>query len=548
MNKSLNILILLFCISFILSINTNDNPRDDRPKWSKPITHTETEIEVCSLYLEEAVDKYIFAENGTENIYKAKYKNYGNSEKCSRIINMGKDYSLSDIKIEGGNNLNYTINSTKVEVSFILKSGKEAIISFIFLKKFSPCIFFREEGVNIEKNTKYIFRAKQPFEIVGTKYGYLNTSKQKNGALYCYYNGTEYGFYDYIILSVYGIKFNSELSVSLSFTIGRKLKYLKIPNYFEFGNNEIISSIIETNLKSNEYTVENDKRYITIKSGERYRKFDFTFKIEFQSKLSNNWVMDAADLVNTCTDKTKNKVNEILLNSNSVEKDYIILGKWINNNIEYNSNYLGAEMSVDEILEKKVGVCAHITRLYNSFLNCIGIDAIYTKGYAQSENSTNINLSKLHAWTVAKIEGKWQPLDATWGLFNEKLHLGHIFRYFGDIIRDVDVDWKLFFYSNMNRINKIYNIRQLSDNPQINHKVSVKEILSREEEDDNEGDFDLVPNSYIHIIIIIIIIVSIILISFLVIRFLKKRRKKSLEKSLDNSREEELRLYMTINT
>ena len=78
----------------------------------------------------------------------------------------------------------------------------------------------------------------------------------------------------------------------------------------------------------------NDKRYITINSDERYRNFDFTFKIEFQSKLSNNWVIDGVDLVNTCTAKTKNKVNEILLNSNSEEKDYIILGKWINKDVD----------------------------------------------------------------------------------------------------------------------------------------------------------------------------------------------------------------------
>ena len=45
-------------------------------------------------------------------------------------------------------------------------------------------------------------------------------------------------------------------------------------------------------------------------------------------------------------------------------------------------------MTVDEILENKVGVCAHMTRLYNSFLNCIGIKAIYTKGYAQTKNDS----------------------------------------------------------------------------------------------------------------------------------------------------------------
>ena len=70
-------------------------------------------------------------------------------------------------------------------------------------------------------------------------------------------------------------------------------------------------------------------------------------------------------------------------------------------------------MTVDEILENKVGVCAHNTRLYNSFLNCIGIKAIYTKGYAQTKNDSVIDLNERHAWTVAKIDDKWIPLDST---------------------------------------------------------------------------------------------------------------------------------------
>ena len=46
--------------------------------------------------------------------------------------------------------------------------------------------------------------------------------------------------------------------------------------------------------------------------------------------------MDGNDLINTCTTKTNNKVSEILTNSNSQEKDYVILGRWVYNNIKYN--------------------------------------------------------------------------------------------------------------------------------------------------------------------------------------------------------------------
>ena len=112
-----------------------------------------------------------------------------------------------------------------------------------------------------------------------------------------------------------------------------------------------------------------DKRFITVKADKRGVKLSFTFNKEFQSKLDNKWVLDGADLVNTCTTKAKNKVSEILSNKNSQEKDYITLGKWVYENIKYNSKYLGAEWTVDQILEKRTGVCHHKTILYNSFLN-----------------------------------------------------------------------------------------------------------------------------------------------------------------------------------
>lgn len=388
----------------------------------------------CDLYYLEKTKKYIFSEEGNEIIYQSKYINKGYSDNCTLKKNLQTAYNISEAKIEGGNNLKYNITSDYVEFTFNLKRKKHAIITYKTFYKYNPSKFFRIYTPYIEKNIKYIFRARQPFEIIGIEYGRLNESKQKNGALYYYYNNTEYDFYETIYLSSYGIKFKSDLSVNLYFYIGRILKYITVPNLHEFGNNEILSNKVLSNLKSNEFTVENHKRFITIKSNERYKKFSFTFSKEFQSKIDNEWIMDGIDLVNNCTQKIKNKVVEILANTNSDEKDYIILGRWVYDNIEYNLDYLHAKWTVDQILEKKVGVCSHKTRLYNAFLNCINIDAMYTKGFAHTEEDNNINLETPHTWTVAKIDGKWMPLDATWNIFIGKLPLGFIFRYYGDFL------------------------------------------------------------------------------------------------------------------
>jgi hypothetical protein len=507
----------------------------------------------CDLYFVERVKKYIFSENGNEIIYQTKYLNKGNSENCTLVDNLQSSYIISDTKIEGGDNLTYKINSDLVEFNFNLKSNKYAIISYKTFYEFISSKFFRTYTPYIQKRTKYIFRARQPFNIVGIEYGRLKEGKQKNGALYYYYNDSNYYFNETLYLSAYGIKFKSEYSVKLDFTIGRILKYLTVPNLYEFGNNEIISDKVLSNLKENEFTIENDKRFVTIKSNERYRKFNFIFSKEFQSKIDNEWVMEGADLENSCTIKIKNKALEILSNSNSKEKDYIILGRWVYYNIEYDLKYKNEEWTPDQILENKVGVCSHITRLYNAFLNCINIDAMYVKGYVQTENDNNINLENLHAWTLAKIDGKWVPLDATWNIFVGRLPLGFIFRYFGDYYRNTDVDWGLLGDKSSNIINEI-NF-QSSSNPTLDLKVKVISFFSRDLEDDDEEDFklnldaddegddkgddkrddkgdfilNLDHNTYI---IIISIVAALIIISIIVsVIYLKKRKRK--DKNID---------------
>ena len=249
--------------------------------------------------------------------------------------------------------------------------------------------------------------------------------------------------------------------------------------------------------------------------------------------------MDGVDLVNNCTTKIKNKVLEILSNKNSQEKDYVILGKWVYENIKYNLDYKNEKWTVDQILDKKVGVCSHKTRLYNAFLNCINIDAMYTKGYAHTSNNTSIDLDSLHAWTFAKIDGKWVPLDATWNIFNKKLHLGHIFRYYGDFYREIDADWGIFddILSNAKT-----DMNILSSNPNINLKINALSFLSREIEDDDEGDFKLKLDNDNYINIAIISLISVFLITVIIIAgfiYFKNKRK------IKNSPEQNLAL--TIN-
>ena len=50
------------------------------------------------------------------------------------------------------------------------------------------------------------------------------------------------------------------------------------------------------------------------------------------------------------------------------------------------------------------------------------------------ENSKNLNTlpDERHAWSIAKVNGAWIPLDATWDLFDGNVPLSHIFQNYGE--------------------------------------------------------------------------------------------------------------------
>ena len=115
----------------------------------------------------------------------------------------------------------------------------------------------------------------------------------------------------------------------------------------------------------------------------------------------------------------------------------------------YNMQYFGKDLTAKQIYEKKYGVCEHFTLLYNTLLVSQGIKALEVSGYALSdrekdnnnnkiENKDNNNLQTLqdsrHCWTLALIDEKWVPLDATWNLFEKNVPLSHIFQNYGKTI------------------------------------------------------------------------------------------------------------------
>ena len=142
----------------------------------------------------------------------------------------------------------------------------------------------------------------------------------------------------------------------------------------------------------------------------------------------------------------KSLANQIISMDKTNCPNYKKIGKWVYNNITYNLSLTGKKFTAMEIYNNKQGVCEHFTLLYNTLLNAYGIEAFKVAGYAKDiteyntevkhkkdeKNNSSGEATERHAWTLAKIDGEWVPLDATWNLFDKKVPITHVFKNYGD--------------------------------------------------------------------------------------------------------------------
>ena len=134
----------------------------------------------------------------------------------------------------------------------------------------------------------------------------------------------------------------------------------------------------------------------------------------------------------TYKDKFKKIADDIINDFNKKYKDdsakitdIAKIGKWIKKNIIYDEKE--KSNSALEIYQKKKGVCKQYTILFNALLYSLGYKCIYVSGFV-IKNNDYFNLSDAHSWSLVRINNKWLPFDATWGIFSGKLPVSHIFQ------------------------------------------------------------------------------------------------------------------------
>lgn len=377
----------------------------------------------------------------------------------SYILNFNQDKKIEIIEfrideqkekyILRNNSMKFNIHLKNMEINKIILKYKE-----------SPCFdkltegeikerqFFRNEIYGLSKKLKgqkarYTLCIKCDFEIINFDDEFFIKTDEKEYT-WCGVVPPE-GKKTSVKLSKLEAKYSFNIYKKIE-TIDKesitKLKFL-IPLCFEGGNNKQVK-VNYTSKQTDQIYLNREKNQCEIDFINIQQNYaEFTIEGELINKCKGEWRCDFTDEEiekEIPEDYKKNKnlfkqnAENIINQYNLVHKDDLIqindfvkIGKWINKNIEYDENYIGRnDITATDTLENKKGVCDHFTKLYNAFLYSLGYQCIYVSGYVTDKRDF-FEKSDYHCWSLVKINGKWLPLDVTWGIFSGKLPVSHIF-------------------------------------------------------------------------------------------------------------------------
>jgi hypothetical protein len=400
-----------------------------------------------SLEVLNPILKVTLLPDGEENEYSFTLKaNNLPSDKyyTTYTITYGKNGTYSLLNVEFKKKEGECILKNKKFIFNFKLYNEEEIDIILTYKIYNPNLFelyrFEHISLNFGKGNEGLIEVtcKNNVSCIGTKNGIL---KKKENNLYEYKGKiNENGISDYIIVGYGSAKWKANIEgyiIKNSIFDIIKVKF-ETPKYFIGGDNKIKSYNISNNVAEkidNVNIIDKHNKFIFESYTLMSKKIFYKFEVEFSNIVKSNWDFYYKKEYYPemyKSSKIIKKAKEILINDKSNEPKYIKLGRWVYKNMKYDMKYFGKRMSPEEILNKLKGVCEHYSILYNALLNSIGIKAIYTTGYAYNSKEKLLNnpLDNYHAWTIAFIDNKWIPLDSTWGIFEGKLPLSHVFDTF----------------------------------------------------------------------------------------------------------------------
>ena len=408
-------------------------------------------------------------------IYKnVKITDYGQEiEEINKIIALNIDqghfyptYSqglMKDIKFEvdlvtlNGKNVEYVKGDSSIVIKNLGIYNNQSAEIHLKYKYFtnSDKHVYRQENI-ITDNIKHSYcnlniEIPEKYALLATDGIYKKDPARNNKFIY---NGisNEKQLYERVKISIKKGVWNIHKEITLTANANITSCVFKINRLFKGGNLKEKSYEFIKDDAQFEDNIKEDQFIYTYKFLNT-NKIKIGWKLQIENSTSNYKYDKGDELIEKVPDEDKqffkDLANEILKNDNSNEPNYKKLGNWVHEYINYDLSYTGKNMTAKEIYNTKIGVCEHFTKLYNTLLVSIGIDAVKVVGYAldrtEEDNNTmkvkesHIEFSKgvllkneKHAWSIAKINEVWTPLDATWNMFEGHVPLSHIFSNYGD--------------------------------------------------------------------------------------------------------------------
>jgi len=92
---------------------------------------------------------------------------------------------------------------------------------------------------------------------------------------------------------------------------------------------------------------------------------------------------------------------------------------WIAKNIQYDFDnmyeinmYQNSDISSDEILKTRKGICMNYAKLYSDIANKAGVKTYVITGYTKENKQV---IQEPHSWCVSMIDSSWYMIDPSWG-------------------------------------------------------------------------------------------------------------------------------------
>ena len=397
------------------------------------------------LIITKYTQKIILIKNGQKIKHKIKLKqvNLKNgiiSHKWSFSINSNAKIIIKKVKLNG----KYEFNSNTFSFEFDLENEESIKISFTYFEIRENLLeYYRQLRVNIP-NFFYgsvchvIIKIPLFFKIISQVNNLFIEDLQDNIFLFDGIIPKE-GITEIFKLSIQKGKWKGK--ILQHFYLKRDIFPLIIYSnkFFQCGFYKFLKYDISTSNIDNEKIIEDEKFFKFYFQDDQILEGNFTFKTIFENDIEGNY------FVNNIENKIKKfeneeeynffkELSEKIISQNKINiPNYVKLGKWVNSFLKYNPLLTNKKISLEEIIKIKEGVGEHFTQLYNMLLNSIGISSIFVNGLSHNCDNKLIEINSKfinHAWTLSKINNKWIPLDCTFGFFDGKLPISHIFLNF----------------------------------------------------------------------------------------------------------------------